>query len=172
MELLELTESTKKLFGIDEISELGPALMSALESHDESIMQSFCDMVDGDLSKDWLQMIYQYNCADRKEKKQDYTPKCLADFMGRLVGDADTVVDMCAGSGALIIQKWNRSKDQKFRAYEIDENVIPYLLFNLTIRNIQATVYRADVLNDEVFEQWSIQKGEEYGRVSRVKSAI
>ena len=172
MELKELSNRTLDIFRISDIKKLSDALMECVIRNDTDKMQAFRDLVENDLSRDWLQMIYQYYCADRKEKKQDYTPKCLAGFMSRLIGEADTIVDLCAGSGALTIQRWCQNHDQKFRLYELDEKVIPYLLFNLALRNISASVCRADVIRDEVYEQWTVQKGEQYGRVACIKSTV
>ena len=172
MELKELYTKTLEIFNVSDAGSLGDALMECINKNDTEKMYEFENLVEGDLTKDWLQMIYQYYCADRKEKKQDYTPKCLADFMGRLVGNADTVIDLCAGSGALTIQKWVQNKNQKFRLYEIDKNVIPYLLFNCAIRNITASVCRADAIKDEVYEQWFVRKGEKYGIITCIQSTV
>lgn len=171
MELLELKNKVLEIFDTD-IDHLGDALMQSVMENDIDKYGRFCELVDGDLSVDWLQRIYQYYHADRENKKQDYTPRCLADFMGRLVGESDVLIDMCAGSGALIIQRWAQNPNQKFRAFEIDENVIPFLLFNLAVRNIDSSVCRADVLSDEKHEQWRISKGEKYGRITYFKSSI
>jgi N-6 DNA methylase len=54
----------------------------------------------------------------------------------------------------------------------LDENVIPYLLYNLAIRNMEATVMRADVLKNEVYESWEVKKGEKYGKCIAIKSAV
>lgn len=171
MELLELKNKTLDIFQTD-INHLGDALMSAVIDNRSDLYAQFSGLVDGDLTVDWLQMVYQYYHADRKEKMQDYTPKSLAVFLNKLIGEADVVIDMCAGSGALTIQRWAQNPDQKFRLYELDTNVIPFLLFNLAVRNINASVYRSDVLQGEVYEQWTVQKGEKYGRVTCVKSAV
>lgn len=171
MELLELKDKVLEIFSTD-IAHLGDAIMSAITDERTDLYDGFCDVVENDLSVDWMQKIYQYYHADRTEKKQDYTPKSLADFMCRLVGKADVVVDMCAGSGALTIQRWQQFPEQRVSCIEIDKNVIPYLLFNLVIRNIDASVCRADVLSGETYEQFKVEKGEKYGRVSYVKSAI
>lgn len=92
--------------------------------------------------------------------------------MAKLSGNGDTVIDLCAGSGALTIQKWNENHNQRFLLYELDENVIPYLLYNLAIRNIEATVVRADVLKNEVYESWKIGEGEKYGKCIVIKSTV
>jgi type I restriction enzyme M protein len=170
IELKELTEKTLEIFDCQSVEDLSTALMESLE--DENKLQAFSEIVGNDLTKDWLQMIFQYYQADRKEKKQDYTPKCLAQFLSRLIGDSAESIDMCAGSGALTIQRWVENPDTVFQCYEIDETVIPYLLFNLVIRNISATVSQCDILQDELYKTWIITKGEKYGKITYIKSTI
>lgn len=151
------------MFNVENASELGKALFIACISNNENKMAEFVELV-GDLSVDWLQMIFQYYQADRKVKMQDYTPKSLARFMAKLA-NADDVIDMCAGSGALSIQAWNLNHETKFTLYEFDANVIPYLLFNMAVRNIECDVYHMDVLTQEVFKHYTIRKGDEFGIV-------
>ena len=171
MELSELRDKVLTIFNVP-IGQLRDALMQSVTEYNTDIMDRFCDIVKQDLSIDHLQMIYQYYLADRKEKKQDYTPKCLAELMGKLAGESETLIDMCAGSGALTIQSWVENKNRSFILYELDENVIPFLLFNLSLRNIQATIIRSDVLSGEVFDMWTIKKGEKYGKVFNIQSTV
>ncbi|MDD6559451.1 MAG: N-6 DNA methylase [Lactimicrobium massiliense] len=170
MELKELTDKTLQLFHVTDVADLGKALMAHLDDTDS--MREYKALVDGDLTKDWLQMIYQYYMADREKKKQDFTPACLGKLMSKLAGSADTIVDMCAGSGALTIQRWAENPGQKFELYEIDENVIPYMLYNLALRNIEADVWQGDVLTGDFTARYKIMKGEEYGKVTCVQSTI
>lgn len=164
MELKELTEKVLRTLKVQNTNEIGNKLLEAVRKNDILVYEYFVDLVENDLSIDWLQKIFQYYQADRKEKMQDYTPKSLADFMGLLAGEeSETVIDMCAGSGALTIQKWNRNHDLKFVLYEFDEKVIPFLLFNMAVRNISCTVYHADVLQMDIFKKYQITKGEKYG---------
>ena len=172
MELKELTEKTLALFDVKTVDVLGDALAECCTRNDTRLMKEFSELIGGDLSKDWLQMIYQYYCADRKDKGQDYTPKCLALFLSRLVGDSAETVDLCAGSGALTIQRWNENPDTSFVLYEIDSTVIPYLLFNMAVRNITATVRQGDVLQQEVIKEWRIRKGAEFGEVTYIESTV
>lgn len=171
MELKELTDRTLELFGVSEPSQLGSALLSACG--DTEKLRSFRDLVGGDLTVDWVQKIYQYYLADRKEKKQDYTPGSIAQLMGLLAGSSEQIVDMCAGSGALIIQKWSQKPDTKFTALEIDANVIPFLLFNMVLRNISCRVYQMDALSGEdAVRAWDVMKGEEFGCITDIKPAL
>lgn len=168
MELKKLSEQLIGLFGIEGIPDMAAALREAALNQNTKIMDEFVTLVNGDLSVDWIQKIFQYYEADREQKKQDYTPKSLADLTGRLVGTCDTVIDLCAGSGALTIQRWNRDKDCKFECIEYDDKAISYLLFNLAVRNIESVVKRMDVLSGEVFEAFKIIKGEQFGKVVKL----
>lgn len=171
MELKELTEKTLKLFGVQDPEQLGPALLEACGNPEK--LRAFRDLVGGDLSIDWLQKIWQYYLADRKDKKQDYTPASIAEFMGMLAGSADRIVDMCAGSGALIIQKWKQDPNIRFTAIELDENVIPFLIFNMVLRNISCQVLRMDALSGEGPDKtWNILKGEEFAYISDIKPTL
>lgn len=172
VELNDLYKQTLRLFDVDNAEQLGNALMACVTDHNEDLMSGFTELVDGDLSKDWLQMIYQYYQADRQGKKQDYTPRSLAVFLSRLIGQSANTIDMCAGSGALTIQRWIENPDTRFELHEIDGNVIPYLLFNLCVRNIAATVYQGDVLEGVEKKRWRVEKGERYGNVSCGESAV
>ncbi len=162
MDLKDLLGKMMNLFEAEKVDMLGERLFNAVRDNDSGMYEAFCDIVQ-DLSVDWLQKIYQYYLADRKEKMQDYTPKSLAIFASKLVGDADTVTDLCAGSGALTIQKWAASPETKFELYEFDESVIPFLLFNMAVRNVNCTVYHSDVLTQEVYRTYRIVKGERFG---------
>lgn len=170
MELKTLVESTVELFGIDSPEELGGVLINA--SSDREKMSTFVEMVGGDLTKDWLQMIFQYYSADRKEKMQDFTPKSLARFVGMLAGESKHIVDMCAGSGALIIQKWAQDPETKFTALEFDESVIPFLIFNMVVRNIECRILHADALTGEMFSEWKVKKGDDFGDIVHIEPAI
>lgn len=165
VELSWLYKNTCDLFEVEDAKSLGSALMDCVLQNDIERIDKFSALVNGDLSKDWLQMIFQYYQADRKEKKQDYTPKSLAVFLSRLISGSVEIIDMCAGSGALTIQEWIENPDAVFELYEIDENVIPFLLFNLVLRNISATVYHGDVLQNEFSKKYKIRKGEKYGKI-------
>lgn len=165
MELLELTNKLKEIFVIEDIKYLGVGLKNCVLNNDVLTYDAFVNAVEGDLTQDWLQKVYQYNLADRAEKKQDFTPQCLATLLNAIIGNSETVVDMCAGSGALTIQRWVTNPNQRFELYEIDENVMPFLLFNLCVRNIDATVHLGDVLSDEFATTYRIKKGAKYGAV-------
>lgn len=75
MELKELTEKTLQLLEIEDTNEMSEKLFEVVSNNNAQVYEQFCGLVDNDLSVDWLQKIFQYYQADRKEKMQDYTPK-------------------------------------------------------------------------------------------------
>lgn len=168
MELKKLTDAVIELFEIKKIEQLGDALMKYVLTDNIEKYEKFESLV-GDLEIDWLQKIYQYHQADRKSMMQDFTPKSLGTLMARLCGKADMIVDMCGGSGALTIQRWAESKDTRFTIYELDKTVLPYLLFNLAVRNIESFVFNSDVLEGETYKKFAVVKGEKYGKVEEIK---
>ena len=167
MELGELKKRVLEIFEVKDVKGLADSIFETVKANDFEKYIAFKDAV-VDLSTDWMQKIFQYYQADRKDKKQDYTPASLAKFVSRLAGDEDSIVDMCAGSGSLTIQKWSLNPTAKFELYEIDSNVIPYLLFNMAVRNIECVVYHADILQQETFHTYRIHAGAEFGRLEGV----
>lgn len=169
MELAELRENLFKLFEIDSIEDLGKALFDACLDNNYEKHAAFCELVP-DLDSDWLQRVWQYHLADRKDKKQDFTPKSLAMLLAELTDNGGDNIDLCAGTGALTIQVWVKNPDRHFECYELDENLIPFLLFNLAVRNMDATVYNGDCLSMNFETIYRITKGEKFGTISVEKS--
>lgn len=77
MELKQLCEKITELLDIENICQLSDKLLSVCLNNQHEYMEKFAEAVE-DLSVDWLQKIFQYYEADRKEKMQDYTPLTLA----------------------------------------------------------------------------------------------
>lgn len=167
-ELTELCTKIMRIFGVENINDLKNKFSESVISNDFEKYNLFCETVNDNLSVDWLQKIFEYYEADRKVKKQDYTPKSLAKLVAKIANDNE-IIDMCAGSGALTIQNWNQNKNCNFKLYELDENVIPYLLFNLAVRNIDAYVYHSNVLTQEVFHVYKLKSQEKYSKCEVIK---
>lgn len=69
MELKELVDRTLELFQAKDIEELGKNIKQVCENHDYEKMEQFVKLINGDLTIDWIQKIFQYYVADRKDKK-------------------------------------------------------------------------------------------------------
>ena len=168
MELKELTAKICDLFGCVSIETLPDKIALALFSQNPTMYFDKYKEVCPDLTVDWLQRIYQFYHADRKEKKQDYTPVALAKlvtYLSYMPGEK-VVYDCCCGSGALTIQKWCVNPDLKFVCEELDERVIPILLFNLCIRNIEATVVNKNILTGDIINSNTVVEAQCMGLYS------
>lgn len=167
MELSVLTKTMLEIFEADSTTDFLTQVRTAVLDNDFSKHEKYLECVGGDLSIDYMQKIFQYHEADRKEKMQDYTPVSLAESIARLsmVDDEKVCYDMCSGSGALTIQKWITNNNLSFICEEFDEKVIPLLLFNLSVRNIRATVIHGDVLSGEKFLAWDVTPSAKFANV-------
>lgn len=169
MELTKLRDVMLKLFDCEKVEQLSEKIMGVVLSNDFEKMDKFVELIGNDLSIDYIQKVYQYYLADRKEKKQDYTPKSLAKLIAILAMSKDKkIIDMCAGSGSLTIQAWNLDKDIVVECLEFDETVIPFLLFNLQVRNIEGIVKHMDVLENEIFNTYKITRTDKFGKVEKI----
>jgi len=111
-----------------------------------------------DVSFDWFHEYFEAEHADRKEKKQDFTPNSIATLISKLVGTGEgSNLDVAAGTGGITITKWqeDRMKESPFtykpsehyyQCEELSDRAIPFLLFNLLIRGMNATVLHGDSL--------------------------
>ena len=127
----------------------------------------FCQLVS--LDYDELRSCWQFFHADRKDKRQDYTSDSLAALLATLLQPkpGETVYDCCAGSGALSIGIWRACHDVSFICEELDEEVIPLLLFNLSVRNISAKVTCINAITREASAQWVLERSDIYSTIQK-----
>jgi type I restriction-modification system DNA methylase subunit len=92
-------------------------------------------------------------------------------LLSAVIGDGENgvVYDCCAGSGALTIQRWLKNKNNKFICEELDERIIPFLLFNLAVRNIEGYVVHGNALEQKRYKIFQLTKGDNYSTVKEVK---
>ena len=169
MELSALYKAFQKLIGVGEMIE--NVRCALLSNRKNDVLSAYVDMVDGDLTTDNLQKIFQYYYADRKDKCQDYTPKSIAKLCASATETSGLVVyDLCAGSGALTIQKWAQNPSKTFICEELDERVIPLLLFNMAVRNMSGYVIHRNALTLEPFECFRLVSDERFSTITRVNA--
>lgn len=166
IELTKLKEWILKGLQTDETQKTPELLLKKIFENDKEFYNDYLSLVDSDLEVDYMQKFFQYYLADRENLGQDYTPKSLSKLLAKLT-NSKKVIDVCCGSGALTIQQWVEDKEKSFELYEFDERVIPFLLFNLIVRNIDAKVYHCDVLTKEVFKTYIVKKSEKFGEVTK-----
>lgn len=104
-----------------------------------------------DLSFDWFHDYFQEQHAERKKNKQDFTPRQISDITSQLTFKEhnNTYYESAVGSGGMAISYWNIHENEKpyFILEEMSDRTIPFLLFNLLIRGMNATILHADSLN-------------------------
>lgn len=166
MELLEFKNKILNLCKVSEIKDIGEVLLNAVLENNIDFFDKYNSIIDD--SKDWLQALWQYYEADREEKKQDYTPKSLCKLVSALAGECKTVYDCCGGSGALTIQMLKDHKIEDVYVEELDENVIPFLLFNLCLHGASGVVINGNVLTKEKFKIYQLRKADKYSIVAEI----
>lgn len=159
--------------GISDSYQAPEALLKILYNKEvrEQIFLNFLAEYEGDVSYDWFTLYFQQEHADRKNKKQDFTPNSVATILSELTSSDDNgslIYDAPAGTGGLLINKWNNERmesnplDYKPGWYlhvaeDLSERAIPFLLFNMMVRGMNAVVSHCDVLTREAFDTFFIQ---------------
>lgn len=160
--------------GVSDSYQAPDALLKILYNKEvrEQIFLNFLAEYEGNVSYDWFTLYFQEEHADRKNKKQDFTPNSVASLLSRLTNDENSkgslIYDAPAGTGGLLINKWNneRMKSNPFDykpgwylhvAEDLSERAIPFLLFNIMVRGMNAVVSHCDVITREAFGTFFIQ---------------
>lgn len=171
MELGALVKAFQNLIGPND--DLPKAVLEVLlSSAKDDILRDYVELVGGDLQTDELQKIFQYYYADRKEKCQDYAPQSIAKLCATETETGGNVVyDLCAGSGALTIQKWVQNPEKTFACEELDERVIPFLLFNMAVRNMGGYVINRNALTLDFVRGYKLSPGSQFSAIEGISEA-
>ncbi|MDT2783029.1 N-6 DNA methylase [Vagococcus fluvialis] len=166
------TDSINELLGIKESYQASDKLMNILFNKEEreKLFRSFLEQ-NWDMSFDWFHTYFQDEHADRKEKKQDFTPQSISELLVKMTQseiDNGIRLDVAAGTGGITIEKWNQDRISVpifsykpsmfiYQCEELSDRALPFLLFNLAIRGINAIVLHGDVLSREFKQVYFIQ---------------
>lgn len=156
------------LIGVKESFELPEKLMSLLldEEKKKTLFNSFMEY-DIDLSNDLFRDYFQEEHSNRKELKQDYTPDSICKIISKLQNKQNCILDVCSGTGALTLFSFQDNTNATFYCEELSSRAIPFLLFNLSIRNMNAFVIQKDVLKNEIINTFTIKKGEDFSAIAK-----
>lgn len=159
------------LLNIDE-SYKAPDRMMQLISNSETAKElffSFLREFDYDLSYEWFNDYFEDEHADRKKKKQDFTPTCISKLMTEIFGQSNEgiICEPAAGTGSTIIQHWYKNvrsdyiwnynpMNTLYFCYELSDKTIPFLLFNLMIRGINAVVIHGNTLTKKTKDVYHV----------------
>lgn len=162
------------LLGVTESYQAPQALLNVLYDRDkrEQLMRDVLIAVDYDVDEDIFRDYFQTEHADRKVKKQDFTPRSISTLARALIGDTSESDGMfyegCAGTGSMTIAAWDADRKQHspfdyrpswyfYVCEELSERAIPFLVFNLALRGMNAVVVHGDVLSREAYGVFYIQ---------------
>ena len=154
--------SVNKLLGIDDSFKAPERVMEILynKTEREKICNKLLDIYNKDVSYDWFREYYEQEQAERKSKKQDFTPQCVTELVSKIVGNKNPTYDCCSGTGGITISKWYNDllKESSFTynpaehiyiCEEFSDRAIPFLLLNLIVRGMNAIVIQCDVITRE-----------------------
>ena len=153
-------EQVLKIFNIEDLIELPDAVMRVLFSPEkDSTFKELIKVNKGDMSHDWFQDIYECELAERKQKKQDFTPNSISVICSQLTAHNGTIHEPTAGNGSMIIADWSERLKKKLPwgvfpsknmvdCWELSNRSLPILLLNLSIRGIMGYVHHGDVLEN------------------------
>jgi type I restriction enzyme M protein len=156
-----------KLLGATESYEAPDALMAVIahKTRREKLFDRFLSE-NNDLSFDWFHEYFEDEHSDRRVKKQDFTPNCISDLMVNILPENGAVYDPAAGTGGMLIRKWRRTPNNLFIGHELSNRALPFLLFNLSIRNMNAIITHGNSLTGETRQTIAITKKSVYSDIS------
>lgn len=164
-------EVFNELLGITESYQAPQALLNILYDRNkrEQFMKDVLEAVNHRVDDDFFRDYFQDEHADRKTKKQDFTPQSVSKLTRALVGNTSgSFYEGCAGTGSMTIAAWDADRKQHspfdyrpswyfYVCEELSERAIPFLVFNLALRGMNAVVVHGDVLSREAYGVFYIQ---------------
>lgn len=147
-----------KLFNCKEGFELPDKIIDLYKNDKpklENIASELSQKIDeSDKDNDLFLEYFQSEHSERKSLKQDYTPNEISKLIYRLIkrDGKISILDFCAGTGSLSIPWLIDGEDRTIEFREYSKRSIAFLLLNLLIRKVNATIKQMDVLTDECFQ--------------------
>lgn len=165
-------DKINELFGITESFHAPYKLKEILQDKEqrENMFDLFLQE-ETDLTFDWFTEYFQAEQSDRKNMKQDYTPDSIVTLTSKLLGSTDSNADLCAGTGGLTIKRWSTNKDANFWCEEYSDRAMPFLLFNLAIRNMNAIVCHGDSLTREFKAVYQLKRSDKFSSIEQLDEA-
>ena len=93
-------ENVLDLFGITDLKDLPDAVKELLEGDRDKRDSTYRELIRmnrNEMGRDWFQPLYEEELAERKQKKQDFTPYELGVLCSMLTGRSGTVHEPTAG---------------------------------------------------------------------------
>lgn len=162
-------EKINELIDVEESFHASYKLLEIMNDQEqrELLFRSFLEH-ETDFSFDWFTEYFQAEHSDRKGKKQDFTPDGIIRVASGVLSQTISNADICAGTGGLTIKRYSENKDASFYCEEFSDRAIPFLLFNLAIRNVNAIVCHGDSLTREFKAIYKLSKSSEFSEIKQI----
>lgn len=169
--LFEVVDKIKALLQVDPLHDIYSRINEAVLSDNLSeILEKYTEVIKADPERDWIQNMFMFSGADSAGLGQDYTPAALSKIMAGVSDyeDAETVLDVCCGTGSLTLQLHKKHPGLHFTMQECDARVVSLLLFNMALNNVKADVLHMDIITGQIFAIYEVRPGERFGAVEKL----
>ena len=152
-----------EIFGVSESYKLPNKIMSLLLSGDAygKLREIKAEGISN------LRDYYQSEQGDRKNLKQDFTPDDICNIVSGLMKPG-TVLDMCAGTGALSAAAYASGHSQ-IHEQEFSERTIAFNLLDACLNGRECIVDQADCLRENIVKRYVVKKAEDFCTVEEVE---
>ena len=172
-QILEVNDSYKQ-----------PAKLLKLMLDEKTRIETFKKFfeLETDMSFDWFQEAYEIEHAERKDKKQDFTPRSIGKLLNEIAQKESThsYYEVAAGNGGILIQAWQKHRingnfwsynpmEYWYQVEELSDRSLPFLIFNMAIRGMNGAILHGDSLTREFQDVYFIRNmSSQYGPFSEV----
>lgn len=167
-------KTVNQILGIDDAYKAPDRLLGLMLNDNERIatFKKFLK-VSTDLSFDWFHEYFEDEQAERKSKKQDFTPDSIAMLLNKLTSKTNGYYyEPAAGTGGILITRWWQDcrtdpvhlhdgrisklawitydpRSYWYQVEELSDRAIPFLIFNMAIRGMNGVAIQCDSLSRE-----------------------
>lgn len=162
-------EKINGLIGVDESYKAPERVMQIISDKNtaKEVFLSFLKEFNYDLSYEWFNDYFEDEHADRKNNKQDFTPESVSKLIAETFGQTPqygVIYEPAAGTGSTIISHWYKETRKHtfpwdyhpdnylYICEELSDKTLPFLLFNILIRGMNAVVIHGNTLTREAKE--------------------
>lgn len=175
--------TVNKILNIDDAYKAPDTLLALMldKTQRENIFKKFLN-ISTDLSFDWFHEYFEDEQAERKAKKQDFTPDSIATLLNKLTSNTTGYYyEPTAGTGGILITRWWQDclndpvgtknntnipgisfftydpRKYWYQVEELSDRAVPFLIFNMAIRGMNGVAIQCDSLSREAKEAYFIR---------------
>lgn len=175
--------TVNKILNIDDAYKAPDTLLALMldKIQRENIFKKFLN-ISTDLSFDWFHEYFEDEQAERKSKKQDFTPDSIATLLNKLTSNTTGYYyEPTAGTGGILITRWWQDclndpvgtknntnipgisfftydpRKYWYQVEELSDRAVPFLIFNMAIRGMNGVAIQCDSLSREAKNAYFIR---------------